>query len=61
MLRDLNLSKWRGYAPWDDQIMIRRQTPGQETISLETFAKYVAGKVMKFMQVILFHFPKNSG
>jgi hypothetical protein len=52
MLRDLNLSKWRGYAPWEGQIMIRRQTPEQEIVSLGRFAKYVAGKVMKFMQVI---------
>ncbi|KAI0247755.1 hypothetical protein BJV78DRAFT_897257 [Lactifluus subvellereus] len=40
---------WRGYAPWGAQIMIRKQTPTQETISLETLAKYVAGRVKAFM------------
>ncbi|KAI9510125.1 hypothetical protein F5148DRAFT_640665 [Russula earlei] len=42
---------WCGYRylEWSDQIMIQRQT--KETISLEKFAKYVAGKVLKFMEV----------
>ncbi|KAH9970044.1 hypothetical protein BGW80DRAFT_1334377, partial [Lactifluus volemus] len=44
---------WCGYAPWDDQINLRNQrtTPGRETVSLVTFAKYVAGRVVKFMKL----------
>ncbi|KAI9435045.1 hypothetical protein H4582DRAFT_1972450 [Lactarius indigo] len=40
---------WRGYRPWDDQIMIRTQTPRREIIQLEKFVKHVAKKVKKFM------------
>jgi len=40
---------WRGYPEWDDQIMTQK-TPAKETISVEKFAKYVAGKVVKFMK-----------
>ncbi|KAI9428484.1 hypothetical protein H4582DRAFT_2045436 [Lactarius indigo] len=35
---------WRGYRPWDDQIMIRTQTPRREIIQLEKFVKHVARK-----------------
>ncbi|KAI0255610.1 hypothetical protein BJV78DRAFT_687969 [Lactifluus subvellereus] len=41
---------WRGYAPLDSQIIIRKQTPPWETISLEMLAKYVARRVMNFME-----------
>ncbi|KAH9954548.1 hypothetical protein BC827DRAFT_1143511 [Russula dissimulans] len=43
---------WCGYLylEWSDQIMIQKQSPAKETISLEKFAKYVAGKVLKFME-----------
>ncbi|KAH9971267.1 hypothetical protein BJV74DRAFT_783725, partial [Russula compacta] len=42
---------WCGYRylEWNRQIMIQKQTP-KETISLEKFAKYVAGKVLQFME-----------
>jgi hypothetical protein len=48
-------SQWCGYQylEWSDQIMTQKQPPARETISLEKFAKYIAGKVLKFMAVIL--------
>ena len=54
-------SQWRGYQhlEWNEQITIQKQTQEKETISLETFAKHVARKVLKFMEVIsiLLHKP----
>ena len=32
--------------------MTQKALPPRETISLEKFAKYVAGRVLKFMEVI---------
>jgi hypothetical protein len=32
--------------------MTQKGTQSKETISLEKFAKYVAGRVLKFMEVI---------
>ena len=48
-------SQWCGYVylDWSDQISIQKQTQPRETISLETFAKHVAKKTLKFMEVIL--------
>ena len=56
------LSQWRGYEhlDWNEQISILRQSTARETISLETFAKHVGRKVLKFMEVILILHPKNS-
>jgi hypothetical protein len=45
-------SQWCGYADWDEQISIQKQTQPRATISLETFAKRVAKKTLKFMEVI---------
>ena len=47
-------SQWCGYAhlDWNEQISIQKQTQPRETISLETFAKHVARKTLKFMEVI---------
>jgi hypothetical protein len=39
--------------------MTQKGSPPRETISLEKFAKYVAGKVVKFMQVILMLPPER--
>ncbi|KAI0287075.1 hypothetical protein BC826DRAFT_889085, partial [Russula brevipes] len=48
---------WCGYRylEWSDQIMTQKQPPARETISLEKFAKYVAGKVLKFMDIAKSH------
>jgi hypothetical protein len=51
-------SQWCGYVDWTDQISIQKQTQPRETISLETFAKHVAKKTIKFMEVILILVPK---
>jgi hypothetical protein len=51
-------SQWCGYADWDEQISIQKQTQPREIISLETFAKHVAKKTLKFMKVILILLPK---
>jgi len=40
--------------------MTQKGPPSRETISLEKFAKYVAGKVLKFMEVILMLLPVRS-
>jgi hypothetical protein len=47
-------SQWCGYVhlDWNEQISIQKQTQPRETISLETFAKHVARKTLKFMEVI---------
>jgi hypothetical protein len=48
-------SQWCGYVGlgWNEQISIQKQTQPRETTSLETFAKHVAKKTVKFMEVIL--------
>jgi hypothetical protein len=48
-------SQWCGYEylDWNEQISIQKQTQPRETISLGTFAKHVAKKTLKFMEVIL--------
>ncbi len=53
-------SQWCGYEylEWNDQISIQKQTQPRETISLETFAKHVAKKTVKFMDVNLILLPK---
>jgi len=45
-------SQWRGYKhlEWSDQIMTQKGSHPKETIPLEKFAKYVAGRVLKFME-----------
>jgi hypothetical protein len=59
------LSQWRGYQhlEWNEQIAIQRQTGTKDTVSLETFARHVAKKVKKFMEVIFDparqHFPRK--
>lgn len=55
-------SQWCGYQhlDWNEQISIKKQTLEKETISLETFAKHVARKVSKFMEVISILFHKIS-
>ena len=54
------ISQWRGYVylDWNEQISIQKQTQPREAISLEAFAKHVARKTLKFMEVILILFPK---
>ena len=56
------LSQWLGYEhlDWNEQISIQKQTSGREVVALETFAKHVGRKVLKFMEVILILRPKNS-
>ena len=56
------LSQWRGYEhlDWNEQISIQRQSIARETISVETFAKHVGRKVLKFMEVTLILHPKYS-
>jgi hypothetical protein len=56
------LSQWCGYRhlEWNEQISIQRQTEKKEPISLETFARHVAKKVKKFMEVILILLPERS-
>ena len=46
-------SQWRGYKhlEWNEQISLQKQTQPRETISLETFARHVAKKTLKFMEV----------
>ena len=53
------LSQWSGYQhlDWNEQISIQQRTPGKETILLETFAKHVGRKVLKFMEVIFLISP----
>jgi hypothetical protein len=53
-------SQWCGYVylDWNEQISIQKQTQPRERISLETFAKHVAKKTVKFMEVILTLLPK---
>jgi hypothetical protein len=55
-------SQWCGYEylDWSDQISIQKQTQPRETISLETFAKHVAKKTLKFMEVFLILLPNFS-
>jgi hypothetical protein len=36
--------------------MTQKGTQSKETVSLEKFAKYVAGRVVKFMEVIRFRY-----
>jgi hypothetical protein len=53
-------AQWCGYVhlDWNEQITIQKQTQPREHISLETFAKHVARKTLKFMEVILILLPK---
>jgi hypothetical protein len=55
------LSQWRGYQylDWNEQIAIQRQTGSRGPVSLETFARHVAKKVKKFMEVILILLAKR--
>ena len=55
-------SQWYGYGhlDWNEQISIQKQTQPREIISLETFAKHVARKTLKFMKVILISLPNFS-
>ena len=55
-------SQWRGYEHlnWNEQISIQKQTRGREAVSLESFAKQVGRKVLKFMEVILIRCTKHS-
>src|SRR6267154_4703511 len=52
-------SQWCGYVylDWSEQISIQKQTQPREIISLETFAKHVAKKTLKFMKVFLILLP----
>jgi hypothetical protein len=52
-------AQWCGYVhlDWNEQISIQKQTQPREQISLETFAKHVARKTLKFMEVILILLP----
>ena len=56
----VNPSQWHGYVhlDWNEQISIHKQTYPRESISLETFAKHVARKTLKFMDVISNLLPK---
>ncbi|KAF8482276.1 hypothetical protein F5888DRAFT_1808755 [Russula emetica] len=51
---------WCGYVylDWSEQISIQKQTQPRERISLETFAKHVAKKTVKFMEVVLILLPR---
>jgi hypothetical protein len=51
----VNPLQWCGYGhlDWNEQISIQTQTQPREIVSLETFAKHVARKTLKFMGVIL--------
>jgi len=40
--------------------MTQKVSLPRETISLEKFAKYVAGRVLKFMEVISILLPERS-
>ncbi|KAF8490137.1 hypothetical protein F5888DRAFT_1742467 [Russula emetica] len=53
-------SQWCGYVylDWSEQISIQKQTQPRERISLETFAKHVAKKTVKFMEVVLILLPR---
>jgi hypothetical protein len=55
-------SQWCGYVylDWNEQIPIQKRTQPREMISLETFAKHVAKKTLKFMEVILILLPQIS-
>ncbi|KAI0274352.1 hypothetical protein BGY98DRAFT_994479 [Russula aff. rugulosa BPL654] len=46
-------AQWCGYVhlDWNEQITIQKQTQPREHISLETFAKHVARKTLKFMEI----------
>ncbi|KAH9976002.1 hypothetical protein BGW80DRAFT_1250832 [Lactifluus volemus] len=41
---------WRGYEPWERQIQIRDQTRHRNEITVERFAKLVAGVVNRFIE-----------
>ena len=47
-------SQWPGYEIWERQIQIRDQTRHRNEITLERFAKLVAGVVDRFLTVRLF-------
>ncbi|KAN0132265.1 hypothetical protein V8E53_010031 [Lactarius tabidus] len=52
---------WRGYTPWDAQIMIRTQArAGPEIAPLERFVKHVARKVHQFMTNVAMAQAYNS-
>jgi hypothetical protein len=48
------VSQWPGYEIWERQIQIRDQTRHRNEITLERFAKLVAGVVDRFLTVRLF-------
>ncbi len=48
------ISQWPGYEIWERQIQIRDQTRHRNEITLERFAKLVAGVVDRFLTVRLF-------
>jgi hypothetical protein len=50
-------SQWPGYDIWERQIQIRDQTRHRNEITLERFAKLVAGVVDRFLTVRLLFWP----
>jgi hypothetical protein len=53
-LNSLVALQWPGYESWERQIQIRDQTRYRNEITLERFAKLVAGVVDRFLTVRLF-------
>jgi hypothetical protein len=54
--KNMVASQWPGYESWERQIQIRDQTRQRNEITLERFAKLVAGVVDRFLVVWAFFF-----
>jgi hypothetical protein len=54
--KNMVASQWPGYESWERQIQIRDQTRQRNEITLERFAKLVAGVVDRFLGVWDFFF-----
>jgi hypothetical protein len=45
------MSQWPGYAPSEQQVQLRDQTPLRNPVTLERFVKHVASRVRQFLVV----------
>lgn len=45
------ISQWPGYAPSEQQVQLRDQTPARNRVTLERFVKHVGSRVRQFLMV----------
>ena len=48
------ISQWPGYAPSEQQVQLRDQTPARNRVTLERFVKHVGSRVRQFLMVSLY-------